>query len=475
VRAAPDSGGINPLLWRPIAGTHSFNIPPIAFNLSPFLPLLNDGATHHIAARLSHGDHEGLWYLDPVLLLWRASSPAPLTGRILTLERTPPDVHVNVATQPAPHAATKFEKAFTVHTSGTSSFTITSEMGEEAPPPPAAAAAARRAGVAAAGVVAGPEQDGRAHDPLVTTHSVSGQLTARNVNAFDTSETGASDTSGTLEYRVESTVSTSRAGLLTDPIASAAAAVIASAAKQTSARGAARAPAALGTDGKSGASASAALARLMGSSAGSSPSASVHVSSYSYPYHVWDHEQSDAASRTFLLRGKVSLGSSRREEVSWSGMSEPLISGVHAASETPSSLVLEWRTALAARAAYNRTNDASRRINLQQAASSANWSSPAACFTQRLAALNGGLTVAHFDEACAATALRDALCRRFDGCAATRYGVNAGAVHDWHAAGLAAAHGGDDAINDAQAVELDGVAHDAPVRTRRRRSASAFL
>ena len=30
------TGGVCPLLWRPVSGIHSFNIPPYVFDLTPF-------------------------------------------------------------------------------------------------------------------------------------------------------------------------------------------------------------------------------------------------------------------------------------------------------------------------------------------------------------------------------------------------------------------------------------------------------
>ena len=37
------SGGINPVLWRPIVGLHSLNIPPLSFDLTPFVGVMDDG------------------------------------------------------------------------------------------------------------------------------------------------------------------------------------------------------------------------------------------------------------------------------------------------------------------------------------------------------------------------------------------------------------------------------------------------
>ncbi|CAJ1443374.1 unnamed protein product [Effrenium voratum] len=63
------SGGINPLLWRPLAGIVSFDIPPYEFDLTPFAGLLTDGATHNITVQVWGNNPTGNWFLDPVLLV----------------------------------------------------------------------------------------------------------------------------------------------------------------------------------------------------------------------------------------------------------------------------------------------------------------------------------------------------------------------------------------------------------------------
>mmetsp|Transcript_32337 Transcript_32337/g.77337 ORF Transcript_32337/g.77337 Transcript_32337/m.77337 type:complete len:614 (+) Transcript_32337:16-1857(+) len=63
------SGGINPLLWRPLAGIVSFDLPPYEFDLTPFAGLLTDGATHNITVQVWGNNPTGNWFLDPVLLV----------------------------------------------------------------------------------------------------------------------------------------------------------------------------------------------------------------------------------------------------------------------------------------------------------------------------------------------------------------------------------------------------------------------
>ena len=47
------TGGINPLLWRPLTGVFSFNVPPYEFDLTPFAGRLNDGRDHVLGIRVS--------------------------------------------------------------------------------------------------------------------------------------------------------------------------------------------------------------------------------------------------------------------------------------------------------------------------------------------------------------------------------------------------------------------------------------
>jgi len=45
------TGGINPLLWRPLTGILSFDIPPYEFDLTPFASWLLDGAAHNVTVQ----------------------------------------------------------------------------------------------------------------------------------------------------------------------------------------------------------------------------------------------------------------------------------------------------------------------------------------------------------------------------------------------------------------------------------------
>ena len=63
------TGGVNPLLWRPLTGIYSFNIPPYEFDLTPFAGVLNDGKAHQLSIVVLGNSDEGSWFVDPVLRL----------------------------------------------------------------------------------------------------------------------------------------------------------------------------------------------------------------------------------------------------------------------------------------------------------------------------------------------------------------------------------------------------------------------
>eukprot|EP00964_Phaeocystis_antarctica_P142660 scaffold107980_cov60-Phaeocystis_antarctica.AAC.1 len=62
------TGGVCPLLWRPLTGIYSFNVPPYRFDITPFLGLLNDGQPHEIATKVFGQGEAGTWFLDMVLV-----------------------------------------------------------------------------------------------------------------------------------------------------------------------------------------------------------------------------------------------------------------------------------------------------------------------------------------------------------------------------------------------------------------------
>lgn len=81
------TGGVNPLLWRPIPGVNAFNIPPYRVNLTPFVGLLNDGQPHTISIRVANND--GFWLVDGNLLLNTDPNVTQTTGTLTTDTASP--------------------------------------------------------------------------------------------------------------------------------------------------------------------------------------------------------------------------------------------------------------------------------------------------------------------------------------------------------------------------------------------------
>ena len=87
------TGGINPMLWRPLTGIESLNVVPYRFDLSPFMGLFHDllfgmgNTTIDIGIQVVTGEgigsssidqenltHEGVWSLDSTLIFYHDHS-----------------------------------------------------------------------------------------------------------------------------------------------------------------------------------------------------------------------------------------------------------------------------------------------------------------------------------------------------------------------------------------------------------------
>ena len=426
------SGGVNPLLWRPLAGTHSFNIPPLIYDISPFLPLLNDGRSHEMTAKVRHCSNPGVWYLDPVLLVWSdPDDPRPKTGRLARIEREAPSVSQEIA-RPS-------KSRYNITTGGASSFVIEGHQW------------------------VAPEEggDGDGAPPAVTRYVVEGRLQSTNRNSVATSGSLPSVTSGDLSYTIVRTVhepkqpqrvvqfhherrrlsiddsqgeATSSKGETTTTLP--AISQLVQLVKRLSERKRSFLP---WQEQRQVAGTEEVTAEQEEEEGGGSVGGRVHTSTFHYPYRVVDSQATDAVSATFLLQGEVDLAARRREE--WSVLpstststssfrsmksshrSKAAISGkATAISDSP--IVLEWGSRLAASAAYNRSTGPNRTVHLERSTSSANFSSVNICFQQSLSAHDGAIVHARFEDGCPGSALRSMLCRGFDGCAAARRGIN---------------------------------------------------
>ncbi|KAK3163344.1 hypothetical protein QOZ80_1AG0002420 [Eleusine coracana subsp. coracana] len=72
------TGGINPLIWRPITSIGSFNMPTYDIELTPFLGKLLDGQQHEVGFRVTNAQNS--WYVDANLHLWLDPKSAKTTG-----------------------------------------------------------------------------------------------------------------------------------------------------------------------------------------------------------------------------------------------------------------------------------------------------------------------------------------------------------------------------------------------------------
>ncbi|KAF8607907.1 hypothetical protein BDV93DRAFT_435058 [Ceratobasidium sp. AG-I] len=90
------TGGFIPTMWRPISAYGSFDQPTYSVDLTPFIPLLSDGANHIItidvvAGGAASADHSinGNWFVSGNIQVFLDSSSAPTTGKITSY--TAPD------------------------------------------------------------------------------------------------------------------------------------------------------------------------------------------------------------------------------------------------------------------------------------------------------------------------------------------------------------------------------------------------
>jgi hypothetical protein len=77
------TGGINPLLWRPITGIGSFSLPSYDIELTAFLGKLLDGEKHEVAFTVTNA--MDTWFVDANLHLWldpRGTATATAAGMV---------------------------------------------------------------------------------------------------------------------------------------------------------------------------------------------------------------------------------------------------------------------------------------------------------------------------------------------------------------------------------------------------------
>ncbi|RLN22772.1 hypothetical protein C2845_PM07G38320 [Panicum miliaceum] len=87
------TGGVNPLLWRPITGIGSFNLPTYDIDITPFLGKLLDGKEHDFGFAVT--DALDVWYIDANLHLWLDHESEKTTGSLLNYDASGLDFNVN--------------------------------------------------------------------------------------------------------------------------------------------------------------------------------------------------------------------------------------------------------------------------------------------------------------------------------------------------------------------------------------------
>ncbi|XP_021856807.2 peptide-N4-(N-acetyl-beta-glucosaminyl)asparagine amidase A isoform X1 [Spinacia oleracea] len=75
------TGGINPLVWRPISAIGSFNLPSYDIEITPFLGKLLDGKPHDISFSVTNSLN--VWYIDANLHLWLDNKVEVVKGQLL--------------------------------------------------------------------------------------------------------------------------------------------------------------------------------------------------------------------------------------------------------------------------------------------------------------------------------------------------------------------------------------------------------
>jgi hypothetical protein len=93
------TGGIDPLLWRPIPGVQTFNFVPYRVDLTPFAGVLSNGQPHQVGVSVYNANHYFL--VAASLLIYQDHGSAQVTGAVTrnTLGAVPaPLIHENLTT-----------------------------------------------------------------------------------------------------------------------------------------------------------------------------------------------------------------------------------------------------------------------------------------------------------------------------------------------------------------------------------------
>ncbi|CAJ1978484.1 unnamed protein product [Sphenostylis stenocarpa] len=81
------TGGVNPLLWRPITGIGSFDLPSYDIEITPLLGTLLDGKSHSVGFSVTNALN--LWFVDANLHIWLDGKSSRTEGGVLDLVAKP--------------------------------------------------------------------------------------------------------------------------------------------------------------------------------------------------------------------------------------------------------------------------------------------------------------------------------------------------------------------------------------------------
>lgn len=81
------TGGVNPLLWRPITGIGSFDLPSYDIEITPFLGEILDGKRHRFGFGVTDALNE--WFVDANLHLWLDFKSTKAKGKLIKYKASP--------------------------------------------------------------------------------------------------------------------------------------------------------------------------------------------------------------------------------------------------------------------------------------------------------------------------------------------------------------------------------------------------
>ncbi|RDX58197.1 hypothetical protein CR513_62500, partial [Mucuna pruriens] len=81
------TGGVNPLLWRPITGIGSFDLPSYDIEVTPLLGTLLDGKSHSLGFSVTNALN--VWYVDANLHVWLDRKSSRTEGGVVDLVDKP--------------------------------------------------------------------------------------------------------------------------------------------------------------------------------------------------------------------------------------------------------------------------------------------------------------------------------------------------------------------------------------------------